>query len=106
MNVADKRIIDFGSSRMFEMQGKDERKNIYISQKLRELGRLVKCSKNQSLNSVNDLFCTKIWDTWIKCVKKVAGYSEESHTYITLSLALKFGHSLQKSSNFFKSEGL
>nr|XP_022296603.1 uncharacterized protein LOC111106281 isoform X2 [Crassostrea virginica] len=103
--VSDKRIIDFGS-RMFEKHGKDEHKNIYISQKLRELGRLVKCSKNQSLNSVDELLCTNNWDTLIKCVKEVAGYSEESHTFTTPSLALKLGHSLQKSANFLKSEGL
>lgn len=103
--ISDKRIIDFGC-RMFEKHGKDEHKNIYISQKLRELGRLIKCSRKYSANSVDELLITKNWTILVKCVREVAGYSEQTHSFSTPSLALKLGHSLQKCANFLKSEGL
>ena len=38
--------------------------------------------------------------------REVAGYSEQTHSYIKSSLALKLGHSLQKCANVLKSEGL
>ena len=38
--------------------------------------------------------------------REVAGYSEQTHSYSSPSLALKLGHSFRKCTNFLKNEGL
>ncbi|XP_056014596.1 uncharacterized protein LOC125676308 isoform X1 [Ostrea edulis] len=103
--ISDKRILDFGG-RMFRKHGNEEHRNMYISQKLRELGRLLQLSRKRSLNALDDLLKTEHWDTLIECVHLVCGYSEVSKVYNAPSLALKLGHSLVKCASYLKSEGL
>ena len=103
--LTDKRILDFGL-RMFQKHRNEEHRNIYISQKLRELGRLLHVCKKRAILTLDDMLKTKNWDTLIESVRLVAGYSDASKIFTAPSLALKLGHSLVKCASYLKSEGL
>ena len=90
--LTDKRILDFGL-RMFQKHSNEEHRNIYISQKLRELGRLLHVCKKRAIQTLDDMLKTKNWDTLIESVRLVAGYSDASKIFTAPSLALKLRHS-------------
>jgi integrase len=104
---SDLRIRDLGK-RLFEKHGHEDHKIQYISQKLRELGRLLLASKSlrTEIHSIDDLIKSKNWDILIQSVKTVSGYDEETHSYSIPSLALKIGHSLQKCAKYLRVEGI
>lgn len=103
---SDPRILEFGM-RLNNRHGKDAHQIHYISQKLRELGRLAFEGKSLSNNvkGVDDLLKSKNWDIMIAAVKNIAGYDHKSRSYTTPSLALKIGHSMQKCAKYLRSEG-
>lgn len=103
--ITDRRILDLGE-RMYNKHGHEEHRIQYISQKLRELGRLLVVSKRKSVNSINELLKTENFDTLVECVYHVCGYSDITKSYGIPSLALKIGQSLVKCANHLKSEGL
>lgn len=103
--MTDRRIIDLGV-RMFQKHGHEEHKYLYISQKIRELGRLLLFCKKRSINCVDDLLKTSNWDILIESIKSVCGFLDTKRSYTAPSLAIKLGQSLVKCANYMKSERL
>lgn len=66
---------------------------------MRESGRLLSKLRKRTDNKnapVSELIHPRKFRTVLAAVQEVAGYSEETHQYKILSLALKLGHTLQK----------
>lgn len=101
----DRRIVDYGS-RLLSKQGCEHNKLHYISQKLREIARLLICVKSKSDIDLDDLLSAKHWDLLIKSVKTVCEYDEEQCSFNVPSLALKLGHSLKKCARYKISEAI
>ncbi|KAJ8305181.1 hypothetical protein KUTeg_017269 [Tegillarca granosa] len=101
----DRRIVDYGS-RLLSKQGSEHNKLHYISQKLREIARLLICVKSKSDIDLDDLLSAKHWDLLIKSVKTVCEYDEEQCSFNVPSLALKLGHSLKKCARYKISEAI
>ncbi|XP_065936953.1 uncharacterized protein [Magallana gigas] len=103
---SDPRILDYGR-RLFEKHGHEPHKTQYISQKLREVGRLLfACKLSKDIQCLDEALLSKNWDILIQNVRTIAGFDEESHTYTSPSLALKIGHSLQKCARYMRSDGI
>ena len=102
---SDLRILDLGK-RLYKKHGHENHKIQYISQKLRELARLLLNCKSLTtdIKSNDDVTKSKNWNHLIKSVKTVSGYDEETHSYSSPSLALKIGHSLQKCEKYLRAE--
>lgn len=107
MIESDTRILDLGR-RLFEKHGHEPHRIQYISQKLRELGRLLLACKSSSkdIRCIDDVLLSKNWDLLIQSVRSISGFDDESHAYSSPSLALKIGHSLQKCARYMRSEGI
>lgn len=89
-------ILEYGEH-LYNRLGYDAGKHEYIRQKMRELGRLLVCSrKNTALKSIEDHIRPANFMKVVEGVKNVAGYNSETNTYRRPSLALKIGHSLVK----------
>ena len=90
-------IMRYGQ-RLYEEQGHIPHRHQYISQKMRELGRLLVVLKSSEYNisSLEDAMKPSSWDSFIQSVKKVSEFSYETHTYGIPSLALKIGYSMKK----------
>ncbi|XP_054872280.1 uncharacterized protein LOC111580096 isoform X3 [Amphiprion ocellaris] len=89
-------IMEYGQH-LYHRLGYDVGKHEYIRQKLRELGRLLVCSrKTTPLKTIEDHIKPANFMQVVQTVKRVAGYDEETSTYKCPSLALKIGHSLTK----------
>ncbi|XP_067277870.1 uncharacterized protein [Pseudorasbora parva] len=79
-------------------------RNNYIRQKMREVARLlITARKLTTIRKMEDFIKPGNFPHVIKAVRVVAGFSEETNTYKTPSLALKLGHSLVKIANFVES---
>lgn len=80
----------------------------YISQKLRELGRLLKAVKQicPDVKSSKDLIDPKRFDDVIRGVKIVCGYNETTQEFSMPSLARKLGQDLQKLSEVITAEAI
>ncbi|KAK3104010.1 hypothetical protein FSP39_023652 [Pinctada imbricata] len=96
---SDERILQYGE--------RISDSNVRVSQKLRELGRVVLESKKLSgeVCCIDDLLKTENWDTMIKSVKIIAGYNSENNRYAVPSFALKIGSSLHKCAIYLQSQG-
>ncbi|XP_056001324.1 uncharacterized protein LOC125677270 [Ostrea edulis] len=70
----------------------------YVSQKMRELGRLLILLRetDKDINSLDDAIHPKKYPAVVKCTKTLCGFQENSNSYNNPSLALKLGHSLKK----------
>ena len=101
------RLVDFGN-RLFEKHGHELQNHQYISQKLRELGRLLVVTKNlpTSLKSISDCVNPLNWEIVLEGVRQVAGYDALLKKYKVPSLALKLGHSLKKCAKIIKISAL
>lgn len=96
-------ILEYGEH-LFNRLGHDAGKHEYIRQKMRELGRLLICSRKITpLMTIEDHIMPKNFMHVVKAVKHLAGYSTETHTYKCPSLALKIGYSLTKISQLAES---
>lgn len=75
---------------------------------MRELGRLVLTCKDTSkdVSCIDDILQSRNWDFLICCVKTVAGYDPDIHSYRTPFLALKIGLNLHKCARYLRSEGI
>ncbi|XP_014680178.1 PREDICTED: uncharacterized protein LOC106820147, partial [Priapulus caudatus] len=93
----DRLIIELGN-RLYDRHGHDVHQHSYISQKMRELGRLlvVTSKMEKPLYSILACLMPTNWDTLIEGVRGTAKYEEVTNEYSTPSLALKIGHSLRK----------
>lgn len=80
----------------------------HISQKMRELGRFLICSrkKDSRINCLNDILSPEKFPVVLKSTEVLCAFNEETNTYANPSLALKLGHLLKKCSKVAKSEAL
>ncbi|KAJ0008509.1 hypothetical protein NQD34_015924, partial [Periophthalmus magnuspinnatus] len=93
---SDACIMEYGEH-LYNKLGYDPSKHEYIRQKLRELGRLLLCSrKTTHLKTIKEHVQPANFMHVVQAVKEVAGYNSEKHSYSCPSLALKIGYSLQK----------
>lgn len=92
--LSDQTILDFGLN-MYNDQGHQQHKHVYISQKMRELGRLQIAGKKNNLMSIEDCMKKENWDLLILSVKEVSEFNPETKSFGIPSLALKLGHSLK-----------
>ncbi|CAJ1081294.1 hypothetical protein F2P79_020338 [Xyrichtys novacula] len=100
---SDPCIMEYGEH-LFNRLGYDPGKHEYIRQKLRELGRLLICSrKNTPLKMIQDHIKPANFMYVIEAVKDIAGYNGETDAYRCPSLALKVGYSLKKISMLVES---
>ncbi|XP_051246592.1 uncharacterized protein LOC127357967 isoform X5 [Dicentrarchus labrax] len=89
-------IMEFGEH-LYNRLGHDVGEHEYIRQKLRELGRLLVCSrKTTPLKTIQDHIKPVNFMHVVEAVKRVAGYDSETNAYKRPSLALKIGDSLTK----------
>lgn len=96
-------IMEYGEH-LYNRLGYDVGKHEYIRQKLRELGRLLVCSrKTTPLKTIQDHVKPINFLHVVQAVKHVAGFDSETNTYKCPSLALKIGHSLKKMSMLVES---
>ncbi|XDV21782.1 hypothetical protein PO909_026802 [Leuciscus waleckii] len=96
-------IMEYGEH-LYNRLGYDVGKHEYIRQKLRELGRLLICSrKNTSLKTIKDHIKPANFMQVVESVKHLAGYDSKTHAYRCPSLALKIGHNLTKISMLLES---
>ncbi|XP_044063230.1 uncharacterized protein LOC122881284 [Siniperca chuatsi] len=99
-------IIQFAQS-LYNKHGQDPTKYEYMRQKLREVGRLLLCLRTEfSVHNLEEAVKPANFQRVVQAVKKVSGFDEEKHSYLTPSLALKLGHTLQKISNIIHCRAL
>ena len=93
---SDVSILEYGEH-LYNRLGYDVGRHEYIRQKLRELGRLLICSrKTTPLKTIKDHIRPANFMHVVQAVKHIVGYDSETQTYKCPSLALKIGHSLSK----------
>nr|XP_022290881.1 uncharacterized protein LOC111102433 isoform X2 [Crassostrea virginica] len=80
----------------------------YVSQKMRELGRLLISLRetDKDINSLDDAIHPMKFPAVVRCTKFLCGFKENSNSYSNPSLALKLGHSLKKCAKIKKSIAL
>lgn len=95
--LKDDTILHYGNS-LCEEKGNILHHRTYISNKLRNLGRLLIAAKDldSSVSSVFDLMKRAKWDTLTTCVKSVAGYSVDTNRFHKPTLATNLGHRMQR----------
>ncbi|XP_071839517.1 uncharacterized protein [Apostichopus japonicus] len=98
-------IVQYGE-RMFAKLGHERHQVGYISQKMRELARLLLKIKETKpdVKSLYDCISPKQFDTVLEAVRNLAGLDPQTGKYKTPSLALKLGHSLQTCALIVKAE--
>jgi len=103
----DPLIMKFGT-RLFSAVGHEEHTHGYISQKMRELARLLIKAREvvPSVQCLSQLMKPQHFCDDIKAVKCVCGFDEDSHAFRIPSLGLKLGHALKKCALLMKSQGL
>nr|XP_046253175.1 uncharacterized protein LOC124063495 isoform X2 [Scatophagus argus] len=100
---SDACIMEYGEH-LYNRLGFDVSKHEYIRQKLRELGRLLICSrKTTPLKTIQDHIKPANFMHVVQAVKNIAGYSCDTNAYSCPSLALKIGYSLKKISMLVES---
>lgn len=100
---SDACIIEYGEH-LCNRLGPDVSKHEYIRQKLRELGRLLICSrKTIPLKTIQDHVKPANFMHVVQAVKDMAGYSCGTNAYKCPNLALKIGYSLKKISMLIES---
>ncbi len=102
----DLSIIQFAQS-LYNKHGQDPTKYEYMRQKLREVGRLLLCLRTEfSVHNLEEAVKPANFQRVVQAVKKVSGFDEEKHSYLTPSLALKLGHTLRKISDIIHCRAL
>ncbi|XP_030609203.1 uncharacterized protein LOC115796875 isoform X2 [Archocentrus centrarchus] len=89
-------IMEYGEH-LYIRLGYDVSKHEYIRQKLRDLGRLLICSRKITpLNTIEDHIKPVNFLHVVQAVKHLAGYDSETNRFKCPSVALKIGYSLTK----------
>lgn len=104
---SDQLILLFGEAE-FKRLGHDERYHRNITDRCRELGRLVQSAKNVNKNiySLKDLISPSNYKLFRDAVFNVAGFNPKSNHFKTPSLALKIGYTIKKCISILKGEYL
>ncbi|XP_057688017.1 uncharacterized protein LOC130913423 [Corythoichthys intestinalis] len=93
---SDPWIMAYGQN-LYNRLGDDISKHEYIRQEMRGLGRLLICSrKNSAMKTMKDHIRPSNFMHLVQSVKETAGYSCETHTYKSPSLALRIGRILDR----------
>lgn len=96
-------IMEYGEH-LYNRLGYDVGKHEYIRQKLRQLGRLLICSrKNTSLKTIQEYIKPANFLQDVESVKHMAGYDSETHAYRCPSLPLQIRYNLTKISMLLES---
>ncbi|XP_065921192.1 uncharacterized protein [Magallana gigas] len=103
----DPLVLQF-AERLYEKNGANLHQHQYISQRLRELRRLlIQLKSDQTeITSIRTAINPINWDTLIHGIKTLAGLDEKKNTYKTPSLPLKLGHSLSKCAKILKTNAI
>ena len=102
----DDTIIKFGNILCRKHSNNDDQ-TYYISNKLRELGRLLLAMRSfPSINSFVDIINPKFFPDVIACVSKLCGWDEQTKTIDTPSLGIKLGQLLTKVAYLIKGEAI
>ncbi|XP_056119701.1 uncharacterized protein LOC130097073 [Rhinichthys klamathensis goyatoka] len=89
-------ILELGKH-LYNKYGSRVKMHEYIRQKMRELGRLLICTREVTpLTSIKELIHPTNFMHAVNAVKRTAGYIEETNIYEKASVAVKLGHSLNK----------
>lgn len=97
-------ILEYGN-RLLEKHPEPHKKT-YISNKMRELGRLVQHTKHDNIRSIEDCLDPRHFESVLLSVKTIAGYDNDTGLFNRPSLALKVGYSLKKCCKILKSKAL
>lgn len=83
---------------MFELHGHDKTQHVYISQKMRELGRFMISVKkrNHTVQRLIDVCVPSRFKLAVEAAKEVSGFDESKKCYKTPSLACKIGYTLKR----------
>lgn len=93
---SDACVIEYGEH-LYKRLGHDPSKHDYIRHKMRELGRLLLCSKKHNdLTTIKEHIQPANVTHVVHAVRKMAGYNSEKDTRSCPSLALGIGYSLKK----------
>ncbi len=104
----DNLILAFGE-RLYNKRGVEEHNAVEVSCRMRELARLVIDLQQQSngmISSLNDALLVKNFQTLVQSVRRLAEFSDETHSFKKGSLALKLGCSVKKSAMIQKSNAI
>ena len=95
--------------RLYDKKDVEENTANVVSSRLRELGRLIQVIREESKMQVKNMHQAMEphnFTLLLKCIRKLAGFDEDTHHFQKPSLALKLGHSLRKCSSIKASEAL
>ena len=85
----------------------DRDRHEHIRCKIREVGRLMlHLRKDHGITSLADALDPTQFQKVVSCVRKVAGFNDETNTFAIPSFALKLGHALKKCAMSLISEAL
>lgn len=101
----DNVIVKFGE-RMFAKLGNEKHHISHVSQKMRELGRLLLKVRetDPDIVSLQECIHPKQFDVVLEAVRSLAGFDPHTGRYKTPSLAIKLGQSLQKCALIIKAD--
>jgi len=102
----DSLVTAFGE-RLMDQYGDKQHLWAMVSQRLRELGRLLLVAKQSFVKKdLKGLLHPKEFDFVVQCVRDVAGYNPDDHSYQIPTLAMRLGGSLKKCANILLSEAI
>ncbi|KAM3596650.1 uncharacterized protein V6R79_018521 [Siganus canaliculatus] len=81
---------------LHDKYGSSRRRQEYIRQTLREMGRLLVALREESVSSFEDAIKPENFDKVVQTVRNIAGFKVKTQSYSKPNLALKLGHSLKK----------
>ena len=101
----DPLIMKYGS-KLFHLHGHQPHLHSYISQKVREIARLVKSARkvSEGITNLHNCINPAHFKHVAEAARKVAGFRESDNRYGTPSLALKLGFALRKCGEIVLSE--
>jgi len=94
---------------MFYRKELEEHTSNQVSSRLRELARLLQCLRKETEMKVSTLtqaLHPSNFNVLLQCVKIVAGFDEESHSFEKGTVALRLGYALKKCIAILKAEAL
>ncbi|XP_049319649.1 uncharacterized protein si:ch211-266o15.1 isoform X3 [Astyanax mexicanus] len=93
---------------LFVRHGHDKKSHLYVSQKMRELGRFMLAVKeiDQSVEHLKQVLTPSRFNLAVKGAKIVAGFDESSNKSKTPSLALKLAYSIRQIAEILIGDGL
>lgn len=92
--LSDPSIIKIGMN-MYADHGIQNHRHVYISNKMREMGRLLIELKKNGISSISQAIDRANWDILVSSVRSLCQFEEETDKYGIPSLACKLGHTLK-----------